>query len=68
MKRAPIFSAVAAMVPGIWNKPGLIAQMDALLDAAGVSDLPSAYPFPISAILYGYGPAGLRELDHPAGR
>lgn len=50
MKRAPIFSAVAAMVPGIWNKPGLIAQMDALLDAAGVSDLPSAYPFPISAI------------------
>lgn len=50
MKRAPIFNAVAAMVPGIWNKPGLIAQMDALLDAAGVSDIPSAYPFPISAI------------------
>lgn len=50
MKRAPIFNAVAAMVPGIWNKPELIAQMDALLDAAGVNDIPSSYPFPISAI------------------
>lgn len=30
--RAPIFSAVSGFVPGIWNIPGAIERMDAVLD------------------------------------
>jgi lysozyme len=36
MTRAAIFAAVDAAVPGVWNKPGNIAQFDAVLDGFGV--------------------------------
>lgn len=34
MNRRPVFDFVAAQVPGIWNRPGLVARMDAAIDAA----------------------------------
>lgn len=34
IERKPIFEAVDALVPGIWNRPGAIAKMDAAIDQA----------------------------------
>lgn len=34
IERKPIFEAVDALVPGIWNRPGAIAKMDAAIDKA----------------------------------
>lgn len=46
MTRAAIFAAVDAAVPGIWNKPGTVAQFDAVLDGFGVPrDGAAADPF-----------------------
>ena len=50
MDRKPVFSAVGALVPGIWNQPGAVEAMDRLLDLAKADVRPAGYPFPISAI------------------
>lgn len=49
MDRKPAFDAVARVIPGIWNLPGAIERMDALLDLVQASAIVE-YPFPISAI------------------
>lgn len=49
MDRKPVFDAVGRLVPGIWNVPGAIERMDALLDLVPAQAV-MAQPFPISAI------------------
>lgn len=49
MDRKPVFDAVGRLVPGIWNLPGAIERMDALLDLVPPAALLD-HSFPISAI------------------
>lgn len=42
MNRKEAFAALAKLIPGIWNRPGTIREMDELMAAAGVKpDAPS---------------------------
>jgi len=49
MNRKAAFDAVGALIPGIWNIPGTIEDMDRLLDRLP-PDAQTSYAFPISAI------------------
>lgn len=44
MNRKPVFDAVGALVPGIWNQPGAIAAMDKVLDLAPAASPSNAGP------------------------